>query len=1237
MLARALQCLTACVFVLAACPSFAGQAEVKPHAGMLRYPAVSATHITFTYANRLWLAPREGGLASPLAAPSGSLAFPRFSPDGKTVAFVANYEGGRDIYTLPVEGGVPFRVTHHPSGEILSRWLPDGRLLFAAGIAGLGRQAQLYTVSVKGGLPTKLPVPYGAMADISADGRRLAYTPHTQDFATWKRYRGGMQTDIWLFDLKERTSKRMTDWEGNDTAPMWQGRKVYYVTDAGPEHRANIWVYDTANGSRKQVTRYADFDVKWPSHGPGPSGDGEIIFQHGSELCLLDIPTGKVQAVEVRIPGERPNLSPRSVDAAKFTNSWSISSTGKRAAIEARGDIWTAPAKNGVPRNLTRSDGSNERDPSWSPDGKWIAYFSDATGEYELYVTQSDGRGETKQLTKDGKLFRYNPVWSPDSKRITLTDNSGQLLMHTIETGATTVVDTDPWGDTMAASWAPDSRWIAYGLQDKQPSNHSIRIYDVEKGEKHKVTSGVFTDIRPVFDRKGEYLYWVSRRSFAPTYEDFGTTWVYTDSEVLMACPLKADTASPYLPKVDEETWADQKKTEEKKPDEPKPSAVAPSATAQAPGAAADPVSGKWSDTATGDAIPGGSLNFTAELKLGANNAVTGTMDTPMGGAGVNGTWDPVASELKLSAALPMGVDISITVRISGDTGTGTATVEGQTIRVTMRREGGKPPAGQGADAAKDAEKGKDAAAPKEPLKVTIDFDGFEARAMQLAPKPGSIGGLAVNDKNQLIFARMKTRGGGDPPAIKLFDIKDEKKEEKSVAAGASSFDISADGKKLLVVRGATATIQDASAGASGETVVTSGMTARIDPRVEWREIYNDAWRTMRQFFYAPNMHGVNWPAMREHYAGMLDDCASREDLSYVIGELISELNVGHAYYGGGDTGSAPSVPVGMLGADFELKDGAYRIATIYRGAPWDADARGPLGEPGIKVKEGDYVLAVNGVPVDPSKDPWAAFLGLADKVVTLTLSDKPKLDADARQVPVQLASNEGDVRYRAWIERNRAYVEKQTGGRVGYVYVPNTGTDGQNDLVRQLVGQRGKDALIVDERWNGGGQVPHRFVELIERPLYNNWTGRYGQPTAWPPDAHRGPKCMLINGLAGSGGDLFPYYFRAAKVGKLIGTRTWGGVVGIGGFPRLMDGAVVTTPNFAFFESDKKWGIEGHGVEPDIEVLDDPALMQNDADPQLDAAVKLMMDELKAHPPKPITLPPYPDRSGMGVPPRDR
>lgn len=410
-----------------------------------------------------------------------------------------------------------------------------------------------------------------------------------------------------------------------------------------------------------------------------------------------------------------------------------------------------------------------------------------------------------------------------------------------------------------------------------------------------------------------------------------------------------------------------------------------------------------------------------------------------------------------------------------------------------------------------------------------------------------------------------------------------------------------------------------------------------IDPRAEWKQIFIDAWRIQRDFFYAPNMHGVDWKAMRDHYMPMLEDCVSREDVSFVIGEMIAELNVGHAYYMGGDTEQAPSVSVGLLGCDFELHRGAYRISKIYQGAPWDSDARGPLSEPGVKVKEGDYLLAVNGVPIDTSKDPWAAFQGMADRVVTITVNDQPVIDANAREVAVRLLGSDSNLRYRAWVESKRAIVEQKTNGRVGYIYVPNTGTDGQNELVRQFIGQIGKEALIIDERWNGGGQIPTRFIELLNRPLTNYWARRDGNDWPWPPDAHFGPKCMLINGLAGSGGDAFPYYFRQAKLGKLIGTRTWGGLVGISGNPRLIDGGYTSVPTFAFYEKDGTWGIEGHGVDPDIEVIDDPALMVNGEDPQLDAAIQLMLDELKRNPYVPPKRPAYPDRRGMGIRPEDK
>jgi tricorn protease len=1208
--------------------------DIKPHAGMLRYPAISARQIAFVYAGKLWVAPREGGLATPVANPAGDVSHPHFSPDGKTIAFTGNYDGLHNLYTIPTDGGLPQRVTHHPAGETLWNWTPDGKLLFSSnGQAGQPRQSLLYVVGPKGGLPTRLPVPYGSDAMLSPDGRWLAYTPESTLNRTWKRYRGGWASDIWLFDLQTKKSKRMTDWEGTDAVPMWVGAKVYYLSDNGPEHRLNIWRYDTGNGQRQQITHLADYDVKWPSLGPGPRGEGEIVFQHGADLDVLDIPANKIRTVDVRVPGDRSGLRPHLVDVTKFMGGFDISPTGKRVAVEARGDIWTAPARDGAPRNLTHSDGSAERSPAWSPDGRWIAYFSDAGGEYELTITQSDGKGETRQLTHGSHTFYANPAWSPDSKQIAYNDKAGNIYLCTVADGKTKQIDKDPMGGARQVSWAPDSRWLAYARSAETPLGAStIWVYNLETGQKRQLTAGMFSDDSPVFDHKGDYLYFSSTRSFNPTYDDQGQTWVYAGTQVLVAAPLRADIASPYLPKSDDETFSDEKaKSAPKKTTvvsiSPADSEAPAVEFARVLAADDDEVSGVWTAMAAG-------MSVKMTLTLGGGNSVSGTFETPRGNGTVSGTYDPAKKELNLTIVVTGGPTITFVGTVSGATLAGTGTVMGQSLPITFTKEGGaSKQAGAGAkpgEAAKPAEAAK-------PIRVAIDFDGFEARSMQLAVRPGRFGALGVNDRNQLLFVRQSAPGSEQGIGIKLFDLADDKKEEKSVAAGATNFAITPDGKKIVISRGVGVAIQDASAGASAEMAAMSGMTATIDPRAEWKQIFNDAWRIERDFFYDPHMHGVNWTAVRDQYAKMLDDCNSRDDVGYVIGEMISELNVGHAYYGGGDLPEQPTISVGMLGVDYELRDGAYRIAKIYSGAPWDVDARNPLLESGLKVKEGDYLLAVNGVPIDARQDPWAAFQGMAGRVATVTVSAKPRLDADARDVPVRLMGSETNLRYRAWIEQHRAYVAQKTDGRVGYIYVPDTGQGGQNDLVRQFLGQMDKQALIIDERWNGGGQIPDRFIELLNRPVRNYWAIRDGKDVAWPPISHQGPKCMLINGPSGSGGDAFPWYFRQAKLGKLIGTRTWGGLVGLGGNPGLIDNAMVTAPNFAFFKANGTWAVEGHGVDPDIEVIDDPALMANGGDPQLDRAIQEMLTELKEHPYLPPKRPAYPDRSGMGVDVRDR
>lgn len=1071
---------------------------------MLLYPDVSQTHIVFVYANDLWIVPRTGGVAQPLASPPGREAMPKFSADGKSIAFMGNFDGNVDIYTMRTGDEFPVRVTHHPATERLCDWTPDGKLLFYSnGLASMRRQSDLFTVSPKGGLPKKLPVPYGTIASISPDGQWLAYTPNTRDTRTWKRYRGGMATDIWLFHLKKHTWKAATNWQGTDTQPMWHGEKLYYLSDDGAETRLNIWAYSPKTGKREQVTHFKNYDVKWPSMGPGPKGKGEIVLQNGSQLYLVDLATKKHKEVKVTIPGVRPTLRPKRVDFSKFVQGGGISSTGKRLVVQARGDIWTVAAKSGPPRNLTRTSGTFERDPAWSPDGRWIAYFSDATGEYELYVQQSDGREKSRQVTKNGKTFRYRPTWSPDSKSIVFSDKTGAAYVCDVKTGKTTLVDRDPYSRPLRVSWSSDSNWLAYAKSGKTRMT-AVWLYDIKSEKKHQVTSGMFADSWPTFDRAGKFLYFASNRYFKrPTYEDIGTTFVYNNTDQLLAVPLQNDTRMPWAPKIDDETW---KKS--------------------------------------------------------------------------------TASTKKKSKA-------------------------------------------------KSKAKTKKPSTAKKPLR--IDIAGFERRAVLLPAKPAGYSSLAVSADGKLFYVRSSGRGSSTPPSIYRFDP--NTRAETPVLAGVGGFGMSADGKKLLVRRGTSSYIVAAAPGQKlTKAVDMSGLTGRVNPRDEWKQILTDAWRIQRDFFYDPNMHGVDWPAVRKQYAAMLKDCATREDVSYVVGEMIAELNVGHAYVrGGGDTEKAPTVSVGLLGCDYELHNGAFRISKIYEGAAWDVDARGPLSQPGVNVKSGDYLLGLNGRPLDTKKDPWAAFQGLAGKVASITVSKKPKKDKSARTIVIKLLSSETSLRYRAWVEKNRAYVAKKTKGRVGYIHVPDTGINGQNELVRQFHGQTAKDALIVDERWNGGGQIPTRFIELLNRPVTNYWAVRNGTDWTWPPDSHQGPKCMLINGMSGSGGDAFPAYFRQAGLGKLIGRRTWGGLVGISGNPTLIDGGRISAPTFAYYETDGTWGIEGHGVDPDIDVIDDPSKMVNGGDPQLDAGIKLMLGELKRKPYRRPKRPSYPNRRGIGIKETDK
>ncbi|MCX6930267.1 MAG: PDZ domain-containing protein [Verrucomicrobia bacterium] len=1093
-------------------------------ARMMRQPAVSATRIAFIYAGDIWLADKAGGVAVRISSPKGEESFPRFSPDGSLLAFSADYDGNEDIYVMPVTGGLPARVTHHGAPDRMLGWYPDGKtILYATSMTSpKNRFNQLYRVPAQGGLPEKLPVPYGEFGAISPDGKTLAYVPISVDFRTWKRYRGGMNPDIWLFDLEKLTARNLTHSPAADSNPMWHGETLYFLSDRDENKRANIWACDLKDERARQVTFFKEFDVHFPSIGPG-----EIVFENAGRLYLLDLRTEKYHEVEIRVVTDRATLKPHSENVSSSIYSAAISPSGKRALFEARGDIFSAPAEHGVVLNLTRSSGVAERYPAWSPDGKWIAYFSDRTGEYELAVRSAETGSTTNQvgeqtLTKLGPGYRYRPQWSPDSKRIVFVDQAMRINLFDFEAKTNQVIGRQLWMhhdelSRFAVGWSADSRWIAWA-QDLDNGNSAIALYDCKSNAMRQVTSGFYNDELPVFDPDGKYLFFRTGRTFAPSYSELDESWIYANTFVLAAVPLRKDVLSPLAPRNDEEGDKAKDKKEDQKKDDDK-------------------------------------------------------------------------------AEKPKDDD-----------------------------KGNKQAGAEKADKHKD-EKKPDAKKKDEKTKpVEIELAGFEERVVVLPPKPGRYDSLAAVS-GKLLYRRLPRVGSGDEKSpIAFYDL--EKREEKTVLEDGEFVELSADREKLLVRKGTDYAILEPKEGQKlDKKIDTSGFEAPVDPVAEWRQIFTDAWRLERDYFYDPGMHGVNWDEMRQRYSKLLEDAVTRWDVNYVIGELIGELNSSHAYRSGGDVEKGPVAGVGYLGCDYSLENGAYRIKHIIRAAAWDSEVRSPLLQPGLtNVLEGDYLLAVNGQPLDVAEDPWAAFQGLADKPVFLTVNDKPVM-AGARQALVQTLASEDRLRNLAWIEDNRRRVDQLSQGQVGYVYVPDTGINGQNELVRMWRAQVKKPGLVIDERFNSGGQIPDRFIELLDRPVRNYWAVRDGKDWTTPLISHFGPKAMLINGWSGSGGDCFPFYFKQSGLGPLIGMRTWGGLIGITGSPRLVDGGGVTVPSFAIYSTNSQWIIEGYGVDPDIEVVDDPAAMAKGEDPQLERAVAEVMKQLREHPPIEVKRPPYPKR----------
>lgn len=1047
------------------------------HPLLMRSPTVSKTQIVFQFAGDLWSVPREGGDAVRITNSPGVERSPFFSPDGQWIAFSGQYDGNTDVYVMPAKGGVPKRLTYHPSPDAVCGWTPDGKsVIFSSGMEMATDLPRLFTVPMTGGLPKALPFPSGYMGSLSPDGKQLAYVPGMQWQAAWKRYRGGQTFNIWVGDLADSKVTEIPRKNTNDKCPMWVGDKIFYLSDkTGP---FGLYSFDTKTKSVSEVVKGSGFDIKDASAGPGA-----IVYEQLGSIRLYDLNSKTTKKVDIRINGDFPEVRPQFKSLAPYLSNGSISPSGNRVAFEARGHIFTVPAAKGDARDITSRDGVAERYPSWSPDGKTIAYLSDESGEYRLVLRDAGSDSETDLELGQSPGYYYALTWSPDSKRIAYTDNKHNLWVIETATGKNTLVDTATYEDpsrNVTPSWSPDGKWLTFH-RDLDNHLNAIFIYDVEHAKLSQVTDGSSNAQFPVFDKGGDYLYFVASTNtgVSAAWLDLSSYNALNKTSAVYAIALRKDVADPNRPQSDEE----------------------------------------------GD-----------DKEEGENKAFSIDLD----GIG------------QRIVAMPM----------------------------PMRNYVGLIPG-----------------------------------------SPGSFFALDVSPIATVV----------SQPQLMLWKYDLEDREPMPFARNVTGADVTPKGDKLLLIQGPVwSIVPTAMPPQPGQGVLDlDGLEAKINPLAEWKQMYREVWRIERDFLYAPNFHGIDLKTMAKRYEPFLDGIKTRDELNYLFEDMLGELCIGHMFISGGDSPSVDGVPGGLLGADYSIEANRYRLARVYDGENWNPGLMAPLTRPGVSAKAGEYILAIDGKDLTAKDDIYERLEATAGRQVKLRIGPNPS-ETGSREVVVVPIPSETGLRFKAWEEDNRRTVEKLSGGRLGYAHIPDTNVGGWTNFNRYYYAQIRKDGMIIDERFNHGGQVDDYMVENMSRPLMSMWTSRYGKDFASPASTNFGPKVMITNQFSGSGGDYFPWHFKKAKVGPVVGKRTWGGLVGILVFPTLIDGGSVTAPNIAFYNPNGTWDVENHGVDPDVEVELDPYLWRKGRDAQLEKAVEVAMEALKNQKLPVIKKPAYPDKSKL-------
>jgi|JI10StandDraft_1071094.scaffolds.fasta_scaffold12124_6 tricorn protease len=1069
-------------------------AQAPGRTRLLRQPSVSERHIAFTYANNIWVVARAGGDAKRLTSFQGSTGNPELSPDGRWVAFNGTYGGNTDVYVVPVTGGEPERLTWHPAADVVQGWTPDGAsIVFTSprAAAPAGTAQTFWRVARAGGMPEPIGIPRGNQGTYSPDGKQFAYRLTTSWDEGWRNYRGGQNRPIWITTVGtwEVESPPWTD--SKDIEPVWVGETVYFLSDR--DWLMNVWAYDTRTKQLRQVTKFTDYDVK--SLG---AGAGVVVFEQAGDLHLHDPRTGTTAVVEVTATGDFPWMLPQWRDVNGRVAAAELSPTGKRVVIEARGDIFTVPAEKGDWRAITASAGSAERSPAWSPDGKWISYFSDASGEYQLVLAPQDGSGAPRTIALPDPTFYFTPVWSPDSKKLLFTDTHLRLWVVDIASGRVTQVDADQYmvpDRSMDPRWSPDSRWIAY-TKRLATQLHVIYVHDTQSGRSTALTDGMSDAVAPAWDASGKHLWFLASTNFGlqTGWLDM-TAFSRPTARSLYVALLRAGEPSPLLPESDEE-----------------------------------------------------SVGAAAPARPAASTTATPTVSPP-------------------------------------------------------------------------------------PNPVTIDFAGLANRIVAVDLPARDYSSLEAGPTGVVFFLEtVPDNGTGGNPTSVLHRYQLKERKAAPFAAGATQFGLSADRRKVLYqVNGAWAIADADKAAPSGGAgrVNLSGVRQLVDPRAEYPQMLREGWRFMRDFLYVKNLHGNDYRRTIAMYEPFLPYVAHRADFNALLDDLSAEVSIGHSYVSGGDLPAVPAVAAGLLGADVRTENGRVRIVRIYTGEGWNPQLRAPLATPGVDARTGDYIVAVNGTELTSAGNLHRLLDGTANRQTLLSLNDRPTMEG-ARQVTVVPIPSENGLRQFAWIERNRRMVDSLSGGKLAYVYVPNTGDGGYTYFNRYFFAQQDRQGVIVDERYNGGGSAADYIIEVLARDFdgyFNNPVGER-RPFTSPTAGIWGPKVMIINEMAGSGGDLMPYMFKRRRIGTLVGKRTWGGLVGTWDTPALLDGGRMIAPRGGFFDRDGKWAVENEGIAPDIDVENWPKDENAGHDAQLERAVSEAMRQLRERPLEFKPEPPAPIRS---------